>query len=128
MINELTQAGYKQGVDEYLHRNYPHIPLVDASEWPLPYLDQRLAWHYEEDLTTAITWIHQYGSTASGIVASSYRDCRAFYQQVQTPLVFVNRPPQLERVEALAIGAVAKGFQRGLFGLAQLLSTKQVYL
>ncbi|WJI22989.1 hypothetical protein MZ909_07060 [Thermosynechococcus sp. B0] len=128
VINELTQAGYKQGVDEHLHRNYPEIPLVDASEWPLPYLDQRLAWHYEEDLTAAVHWIHQYGSAASGIIASSYEDCRAFYQQVQTPLVFVNRPPQLERLDALAIGAAARGCQRGLFGLGQLLSTKQVYL
>lgn len=128
VINELTQAGYKQGVDEHLHRSYPEIPLVDASEWPLPYLDQRLAWHYEEDLAAAVHWIHQYGSAASGIIASSYEDCRAFYQQVQTPLVFVNRPPQLERLDALVIGAAARGFQRGLFGLGQLLSTKQVYL
>lgn len=128
VINELTQAGYKQGVDEHLHRNYPQIPLVDDGEWPLPYLDQRLAWHYEEDLAAAIHWIHHYGSAASGIVASSYEDCRAFYQQVQTPLVFINRPPQLERLDALAIGAAAKGLPRGLFGLAQLLSTKQVYL
>ncbi|MFN4280774.1 hypothetical protein [Thermosynechococcus sp.] len=128
VINELTQAGYRQGVDEHLHPNYPHLPLVEKGEWPLPYLEQRLAWHYEEDLAAAIHWIHHHGSAASGILAGSYEDCRAFYQQVQTPLVFINRPPQLERLETLAIGGVAKGVQRGLFGLGQLLSTKQVCL
>ncbi len=129
VMNELAQAGYPSAVDEALHASYAELPVVAASEWGLPYLDQRLAWHYEEDLDRAIAWINRYGSSASVIASANYDDCYQFYQEVRTPLVYLNRPPQLERLGALAIGIVAeRGAYQGVFGLEQCLSRKQVWL
>ncbi|MCH9056361.1 hypothetical protein [Parathermosynechococcus lividus] len=129
VMNELAQAGYKSAVDEYLRATYPELPMVDATEWSLPYLNQRLAWHYEEDLGKAIAWINRYGTTASVIATTHYQDCCQFYQQVHTPLVYLNRSPQLERLSALAIGVVAeRGAYQGVMGIEQWLSTKQIWL
>lgn len=129
VMNELAQAGYKLGVDEHLRAAYPHLPTVDAMEWSLPYLDQRLAWHYEEDLAKAIAWINRYGTAASVIASTHYQDCCQFYQQVQTPLIYLNRSPQLEQLSTLAIGVVAeRGTYQGVLGIEQCLSTKQVWL
>jgi len=129
VINELAQAGYKSAVDDHLQPIYPELPTVDASEWGLPYLDQRLAWHYEESINPAINWINRYGTTASVLACDIYHDCRQFYQEVQTPLVYLNRSPQFTQPNRCVIGAVAERCAyQGLFGLEQCLSRKQVWL
>lgn len=130
LINLLIQEKYSVRGDDMLCEEFSELRLAEEGDWQTSFMGNVVAFRHSQSLTAAIAWINQYNSgPASAIVTNSYEQSRQFCQQVQTPQIFVNRPPQFSRHDTLALGLCRqRGIYGGLMDASKLLRYKSIHL
>ncbi|MDG2989953.1 aldehyde dehydrogenase family protein [Candidatus Synechococcus calcipolaris G9] len=130
LINLLIQDKYSVRGDDMLCEEFSELRPAQETDWHTSLMGNVVAFRHSQSLTAAIAWINQHNSgPASVIVTNSYDQSRQFCQQVQTPQVFVNRPPQFSRHNTLALGLSSqRGMYGGLIDISKLLRYKSIYL
>jgi glutamate-5-semialdehyde dehydrogenase len=130
--DSLQDKGYTLKGDPELVAQFPHLTLVEPSEWNQPYLNQTIAFKVVDGLETAIAWINDHSSGHADCLATeSYQESRQFALGINSAITYINTSPRFfrnpKRGSPISLGmSNQKGHRRGLISLETLTTVKHV--
>lgn len=132
--NYLKERGFTIRLDQDLADRYSDCGFPVETEWCHPYLEKIIAFHSVNDLQEAMTWINNCSSGhADVLVSESYAETRAFSQQLNSAICYINTSPRFYRNAregtTVALGmSNQKGHRRGRISLDTLTTIKKIVL
>jgi glutamate-5-semialdehyde dehydrogenase len=132
IVHRLQAAGVQVRGDEETRRLTPGLNVLPASaaDWPMEYLDLRMAVRVVDSLQEAIDHINCYSTMHSdAIITSDEERARQFLSQVDSAAVYWNASTRFTDGGEFGFGAemgisTQKLHCRGPFGVLELTSTK----
>jgi glutamate-5-semialdehyde dehydrogenase len=132
IVQRLQSAGVEVRADEETRRLAPGLGVLPASDedWPMEYLDLRIAVHVVGSLQEAIDHINRHSTRHSdAIITRDEESAKQFLNQVDSSAVYWNASTRFTDGGEFGFGAemgisTQKLHCRGPFGLVELTSTK----
>ncbi|MBD2092117.1 glutamate-5-semialdehyde dehydrogenase [Microcoleus sp. FACHB-1515] len=130
--NHLKEKGFTLRGDADLVEEFPHLNLVDMTEWRRAGLDRSICFKVVDGLDSAIHWINSHSSGHADCIATeSYSESRQFAMGITSATTYINASPRFcrnpKRGSPIALGmSNQKGHRRGIISLETLMTVKHI--
>jgi len=132
LILALEKAGAKLLLDEFLHAQFPHLPIATDLDYQTEFLDERLSLKTVNTIEEAIQFIQKYSSGHTEVILSeSNKNIDLFLHSLDSAALFVNCSSRFHDGGEFGLGAevgisTGKMHVRGPMGLMHLTTTTTI--